>query len=290
MRQSACAIALLVALAASAAPAVHPLTAAIDLNANLRLVARWQPTDRQLMDLLSAARGAQQAVATRERSDQQAVETRADLFRQQAQCLAQGMPVDQAVTDGVAAYFGELEDARLKMMAAVDVQVRAVRRALAPDQARLVAWARPAEIGADGDEPAAATELRQMLADVTEAIRMLERIRYLIASDFATTRTGRIAEYLRQYFRPKTPEFNDAMEWMLDLTDEVRKIKEADWPAQAPLFAGRVLRYVGALDAPDAPQEQAPYNWWDVYYLLTDPHTPEMLQAMLAARGAPAGQ
>jgi len=290
MRHLACLIALTLSLVATAADERPPLSAAIDANANLRLVARLDPNNRQLLDILTAVRASRQVVATYESAKQQALQAQAGVFQQQAQALAQGNPVPAAVTDGIAAYFAARDDDRLRMMRAVDVQVRAVRRALAPDQARLVAWGRPDEISTETDDQVALAELREVLADVNETARMLERIRYLIASDYATTRVGRLAEFLRQYYRPNTREFNDAMEWMFRLTDDVRRVSEDDWPGQAALFAGRVLLRVGALEPPDQRQAQAPYNWWDVYYLLTDVNTPELLQAMLAARGNPAGE
>jgi len=287
MKHLACLTALALSLAVAGADDRHVLTAAIDGNMNLRFVVRLEPTNRQVLDILTAARAARQAVTANEASTQQALQARSDMFRQQAAALAQGQPVDQQITDGIAAYFTARKEDRLKMMRDVDAQVRAVRRALGPDQARIVDWTRPDEIRGETDDQLVLVELREMLAEVTETVRMLERIRYLIASDYSITRVGRLAEYLRQYYRPNTPEFNDAMEWMFGLTDEVRRISEQDWPGQAALYAGRVLMRVGALAPMDQPQGQAAYNWWDVYYLLTDAHTPELLQAMLAARGNP---
>jgi hypothetical protein len=290
MKHLACMIALTLSLAVTAADERHPLTAAIDANTNLRVVARLNPTNRQLLEILAAARAARQVVTTYEQSTQQALQARAGLFEQQARALAQGTPVAAQVTDGIAAHYAAQDENRLTMMRGVDVQVRQVRRALAPDQAGLVSWARPDEISTETDDQVVLAEMRQVLADVNETARLLERIRYLIVSDYSITRIGRLTEFLRQYYRPNTREFDDAMEWMLRLTDEVRLVSENDWPGQAALFAGRVLLRVGALETQDQPRAQAPYNWWDVYYLLTDVHTPELLLALLAARGNPAGE
>jgi len=130
--------------------------------------------------------------------------------------------------------------------------------------------------------------MRDLMADLNGTIRALERVRYLIPGDYVTTRVGHLTDFLTEYYRPNTPELKDALNWMMKLTDEVRVVSEKDWPGQAPFFAARVLQRVGALgDQQEQARARAPYNWWDIYYLLTDPHTPELLQQMLGARGAP---
>lgn len=289
MRHLICVLALTVSLSVFAEDARHPLTRAIDNHANLLFVANLQPDNPQLLDLLTVARAAQQLVTEYEAAEKQLAASKADTFKQQAKALAEGTPVDAAATQAVAAYYAARAQAHAKLLAGVDAQIRQVRRALAPGQVRMIDWSRPAEAGGATEDEAVLEELRQLLSDLNATMRMLERIRYLIASDYITSRVGRLSEFLGDYYRPNTREFNEAMDWMIHLTDEARMVNEEQWPEQAPLFAGRVLQHLGVLEPQQAPEAKQPYNWWDVYYLLTDPQTPAMLQGMLAARGNPAG-
>ena len=267
----------------------HPVAKALDNNTNVWFVSNLQPNNRQLLDILTATRAGRQIMTAYEQDSQQATLAAAPLFRQEIE----GFRDDQAVPEDTEAalrdYRGEQAQRRTKMLVAVDTQIRQVRRALAPEQVHMVDWTRPAEATALADNQSVLEEMRQLNADLGEATRMLERIRYLIASDYITSRIGRIDDYLRGYIRPNTQEFADARDWMLALMDEVRQVPENQWPQQSSLYAGRILQYLGVLEPAQGQQTRARYNWWDVYYLLTDPQSPGMLQQMLAARGNPAG-
>lgn len=282
-------IGLLCVVSYAAEDTRHPLTAALDNDANLVLVADLGLTNRQLLDVLTASRAARQAVAARETTREQLAQQSQALLARQAQALAAGQPVPDDITAGLADIADTQDEAYEKMLTAVGAQVRQVRRTLAPEQARIVDWTAPAEASATEDDAQVLEELRVLGANLSEALRMLERIRYLIVTDYATTRINRLEEYLRQHMRPGTPQFIETREWLLGLLEEVRMVKEDEWPQQAPLYASQVLQRVGLLQPRDRANGRANYNWWDVYYLLADPQSPQMLQAMLEARGNVAG-
>lgn len=288
MRHLACILALATVAMCTAADTRHPLTKAIDYDAHLLVVLDLHPNRNQLFDILTAARAARQLVSAYETEEKQAATANADMFKQQAKALAEGTPLDEQATAAIKAYHEARQRSHAKLLAGVDAQISAVRRRLARDQVRLVDWTRPAEVSVTSDDQAVLEELRQLLYDVNQTERLLERIRYLAPHDYAITRTGRLEEFLREYVRPGTADFKQAMDFMFQLTDETRLVKEDDWPQQAPLFAGRVLQYLGALEPEQRPQAQAAYNWWDVHDLLTDEQTPKMLEQMLAAGGNPA--
>lgn len=288
MKRALCITGLLVCISAWAQQERHPLTKAIDYDAHLLLLTDLQPNSSQLMAILTAARAARQAVTGYEAERKQAATANADDFKQQAKSLAEGTPVDEKVAAAIAAYHDAQRQSHAKLLAAVDAQISQVRRRLAPEQTRLIDWSRPPEVNAVGDDQALTDELRQLLSRVTETERVLERIRYLIPSDYSITRTGRLEEFLRPYVRPNTPEFKQAMDFLFRLTDETRIVSEQDWPQQAPLFAARVLQYLGALEPSRQAGAARPYAWWDLYDLLTDEQTPALLQQILAANGNPA--
>ncbi|MEN6641858.1 MAG: hypothetical protein ABFE08_05375 [Armatimonadia bacterium] len=263
----------------------HPLTKALDYDANLVLLADLNPTNRQLLDILTAARGTRQLVAGYEQTNQQTMIRLKPLLEQSQRALAAGQEPVANVAETLQEMQTAKEERYQKLLGSVGKQVALVRRTLAPEQARLVSWGAPAEASASTDQEAVVAELRLLASNLDQAQRLIERIRYLIVSDYTTTRIGRIEEYLRAYMRPNTPEFNETRDWLVGLIDEARVVKEEDWPAQAPVFAGQVLQRLGLLEPKTTTQAQTNYNWWDVYYLLTDVQTPEMLQAMVAARG-----
>jgi hypothetical protein len=266
----------------------HPLARALDNNAHVWFVADLLPNNRQLLDILTVARMARQVMTQYEQGLAQDLAAAAPLFQQEIQSFSQGDTVPAQTEAGLKAFRQQRAQRRIRMLAAMDAQVRQMRRALAPEQVRMVDWTPPPEAATQGRDQTLLEELRQMNAELGEAERLIERIRYLIASDYITSRIGRIDEYLRQYVRPNTPEFEDARNFMLGLMDEVRRVPEEGWPMQASFYAGRVLQYLGVLDPPQR-QTNAAYDWWDAYNLLTDPQTPAMLQQMLAVRGNPAG-
>ena len=263
----------------------HPLTKALDYDANLVLLSDLNPTNRQLLDVLTATRGTRQLVAGFEQSNQQVMIHLKPLLERSQRALAAGEQPVANVPETLHNVQAAKEERYQKMIASVAKQVSLVRRTLAPDQAGLVNWAAPAEATAAKDQEAVVAELKLLASDLDQAQQMIERIRYLIVSDYTTTRIGRVEEYLRAYMRADTPEFNEMRDWLLGLIDEARVVKEDDWPQQAPVFAAQVLQRLGLLEPRAAPQAETNYNWWDVYYLLTDVQTPAMLQAMLETRG-----
>jgi hypothetical protein len=266
----------------------HPLTKALDNKDNLLLVANLQPTNQQILDLLEAARSARAVVNDYDTTLNQATLDAAPLFRMQLNTFQNGILMDEKSLAALNAYHQQRRQLHTKLLVGVEVLVRQVRHSLGPDQVSLIDWTRPPEAAPPLDNRALLEEMRKLNADLGDATRLLERLRYLVASDYVTSRIGRINDYLRQYVRPNTPEFDEARDWMLGLVDQVRQVPENQWPQQSSLYAGRLMQYLGVLEPDNAQPAQTRWDWWDVYSLLTDSQTPEMLQQMLAARGNPA--
>lgn len=262
----------------------HPLTRALDYDANLVLVADLNPTNRQLLDIMTVSRGARQLVTAYEQANRQSMARLQPMLEQAERGLAGGEEPGGDVAVTLEEAQADREERYQQLLRSVGKQVDLVRRALGPEQARLVNWTAPAEASAD-DQEAVVGELRLLASNLDQARQMISTIRYLIVSDYSITRIARVEEYLKMHERPGTPQFAADREWMLRHLEQARMVEEADWPQQAPVFAAQVLQRLGLLEARPAGQAQTNYNWWDVYYLLTDVQTPEMLQAMLAAGG-----
>lgn len=288
MKRLACLAALWLALAACAQDARHPLNRAMDYDNNLLLVLDLQPDNQQLLQLLSLSRAGAQQLSQAQAQDKQAAQSIATVLQQQVQALKQNTPVPPDVVTAIDAYYTATDERRERLLAGVDDLIQQLRRSLVPEQARLVDWSAPAG-AAPADSQAATEKMRHALAVMNEIRDALETIRYLTPMQYSTTRVGRIDYFLSAYIRPNTPQFARAHDWMIGLTDEMRQVPEQQWPQEAPLFAGRVMQELGVLNGLQAPQNGPPYGWWDVYNLLTDPQTPEMIQQLIANRGNPAG-
>ncbi len=278
------------AKAQEAAATPVSLSQAIERHAHVMLLADWRLDRAQLMDLLVAVRAARQAMAEYENENQKAAEAAASGLKPYLQAMKESFERDENVKAALSSFDEAAAQRRAKMLASVDRQINAVRRMLTPEQQRLVNWTRPAEVRIAAPEEGLLEELREMLGDIHEIRRVLERIRYLIPGDYITRRVGMLREFLQDYYPPDTPEFNAALDWMIRLTDEMRRVPERDWPEEAAIYVGRVWQYLsGGEPQPlaGAQEPAAPYNWWDVFYLLTDPQTPTLLEQIIGIGAAP---
>ncbi|MEI6502421.1 MAG: hypothetical protein WCP21_15525 [Armatimonadota bacterium] len=286
-------LALLIAVGC-AAEERHPLTKALDYDTNLLLVVDLRLSDRQLADLAQATQVAGTAIAVYDKARETALKSKSSLLAQEFKALSEGGELAAETAAGLDDLRQAQALRRVQRFAAVDAQIRRLRRSLSPEQAALVNWNRPSDVPAATDDTVVLEELRLLASRLTEAERFIERIRYLIPIDYIQTHVARTEEYLRPYVRPGTRDFDDARDWTVKLLDEARVVNEAEWPAQAPLFASQLLQHFGLLEQPGQANAQAQtrYGWWDVYYLLTDAQTPAMLQTMMngpapAANAAP---
>lgn len=286
-------LAVLVVCLASAAFAAderHPLTRALDYDTNLLLVLDLQLDNRQLGTLTAAVSTAARMVAA---SDRTGAGPGGDLLQQEFQALAEGRQLTGQQQAALEQLRAAEREQRGRLYAAADAQIKRLRRALSPQQAALIDWTAPPEVPAVPDESGALEELRNLAANLDHARGFLDRLRYAIPTLYIQTRQGRIDEFLREYYEPGTEEFFAARDWTIKLLDDARMVDEEQWPREAPAFASELLQRVGGLDEVEVemrgPNNRARYNWWDLYYLLTDPQSPYMLQAMTGV-AAPANR
>jgi len=134
--------------------------------------------------------------------------------------------------------------------------------------------------------------LEEIAARITSCGNLLEGIRYLNPADYVTTRMWRLQEFLDDYgLLPNTREYEEALDYLTRLTDEMRVLPEEEWPDARFLYAARALVYIGGLEVE---QEEAVgatlFGFWDIHGFLSDPQTPELLSKLLNTINAGAGQ
>jgi hypothetical protein len=264
----------------------HPLVREIAYVNNLLLINDLQLNLQQLQVLLNSANTASRLVSEADRGHAVALVGKSALLRERIKALQDGTLLSADKMAMLADLWDAEQNRHGHMLTAVDVQIRGVQRTLSAQQAALVDWTTPAQVASAPDERAALDDMRRLGSRLTDARRLIETLRYSIAFDYSTTRIGRINSFLTNYFQPNTPIFDRAFNITSRVISDARVVDERDWPQLAPLFAARLLQRLALLDDKARQQAQARYNWWDMYYLLTDPQTPTMLQTVLTQLGA----
>lgn len=263
----------------------HPLVKALDYDTNLLMVNNLRLTTPQVANLQRLAAQTAETLNSSNQAHANALKTVAPLLEQEIKALADGVELDAATARQLDIYRAAEADRHSKLLVAINAQIRLFRRSLTNQQAALFNWQCPPDMTPPPDRATTLQEMQALSARLLAAQGLIERIRYLIASDYSITRIGRIETYLRDYLEPNTPRFNEARDFLLNLVDQARRVDEKDWPGQAPLFAAQVLQHLNLLNPEEQPMGvRTPYNWWDAYSLLTDNQTQDLTQAILNAR------
>jgi hypothetical protein len=266
----------------------HPLTQAMFYGDNLNLVNILDPTDSQLALMAQIAGASRQLVAAREKEHETALARVRGALVAEREALRTGRPLapeSRLVLERMREAQDRAED---KLLVELDGQIQRWRQLLTPQQASRVDWRPPPSIAPAEDRQDELQALRALVAHLDEVGREIERIRYLIPSDYVTTRIGRINALLRPYRRPGSREFDEAREFVLRLTDEARLVPEREWVSRAPEFPARFLHYLGELEDDKTRIARPQFDWWDLHRVLTDPQTPAMFSRMLPAGPPPA--
>lgn len=266
----------------------HPLTQAMFYGDNLNLVNTLDPMDSQLALLAQIAGAGRQLVAAREKDYETALARVREALLAEREALRTGRALAPE-TRLVLERMREAQDrAEEKLLVELDGQIQRWRQILTPQQASRVDWQPPPWIAPAEEGRDELQALRALVAQLDEVGREIERIRYLIASDYISTRIGRINALLRPYLRPGSREFDEARDFVLRLTDEARLVPEREWPSRAPEFPARFLHYLGELEDDKTRVAQPQFDWWDLHRVLTDPQTPAMFSRMLPTGLPPA--
>lgn len=281
-------------LAASALWAEDPrndLAKALDYGKNLLLVRQLDPNAEDLIAMVNTSRALVRLEAESGKAYEATLTQGQRLLRAEKQWLLEGItPLKPEDEKALAALRLDLQQQTERKFVAADAQLRLLGRRLSPETGGLVQWTRPVDFPAPPAEDLQIERLRLLAARLDQAARMLDRIRYLDAANYVTSRVGRLREYLQDHgYRDNTRDMDDALDFMFRLCDEGRLVPEDRWEEQLPILAARTLQYLGELQDPEtAPGQTRPVSWWDIYNLLSDPQTPALLGKLLnTLQGAP---
>ncbi len=285
-------LALLTAMGSSLAADPRPeLSKALDYAHSMFIFYRLDPTAEDLAALLRASRNIIRLQSEREKEHLAALVKAAPDLKIARDALLAGQAIPQAVQDALDRLSETETAADDELHEDVANEMVMLQRQLSEESARLVNWRIPWDYPLPPDDEANVERLEQLAARITSCGNMLESIRYLNAADFVTTRMWRLQEFLDEYgIEPDTREYEEAMDYLTRLTDEMRVQPEEQWPDLRFLYAARALVYVGGLEQEQEEAEQETlFGFWDILECLSDPQTPELLSKLLNAMNTGAG-
>jgi hypothetical protein len=267
---------LMAALSGQAAPKITPVPQAVtDAMAELRMlgfILGVQPGPQQmgaLGQLLAAAGTDKQAVQAR--ADQAAQEA-AEALPKTIDAVSKGQAVPADVADKVQQALADGDGADGMMKAAMSTHINGLRRILTGPQREMIDW-RPTG-GAEKIPPEERARVLEAEAGVIgEALDALNTIKFAAGWKYKNLKVQFTEPLVARYIDPRSPDYEDAVRFALDLVRDARYVKQADWYAGADVeFATRLMRRLGGLqEEPDATREGPPamYDWQDVYEILS---------------------
>lgn len=198
------------------------------------------------------------------------------------QLLAEGHEVPEDLRTALENYETQREAALLKLYRDVNREMQVIRDNLYPEQLAMLDFTPPASIA-----PEEAIQQRVRLQQIAieriqTAGRMLERVKYLDAFNFVTGRTPIVISYLTQYFEQNTPQFQAAMDVVIEYTDRVRLLTDEEWQQNAWAIAAELVEALGLMPEWNPAPDPNKVGWNALYRLFTAPQTLEVVQALAA--------
>lgn len=164
--------------------------------------------------------------------------------------------------------------------------IQTMREILDRRQAALVDWRVPPEVAAEQDVEGERLLQREMLADISDAVRFMSSLRSLQNTMYRRMRLVRTEEWLSHYISPEEPDFLEVRDRVADEISRTRPIPREEWEAGADIAtAVTILGMAGRQYEAGWEPSDRPLSWYDMADLLKDPQTAEVLQQMAATRG-----
>lgn len=194
--------------------------------------------------------------------------------------LAAGQEVPENLHTALQNYEKQREAALLQLYRDVNREMQAIRDILYPEQLAGLDFTPPPSIAPKESIQERARLQQIAITRIQSAGRMLERIKYLDVFNFITGRTPIIISYLAQYFPQDTPEFQAAMDVVIEYTDRVRLLDEETWRENAWAIAAELVEALGLMPEFESAPDPNKVSWNELYRLFTAPPTLEVVQAL----------
>ncbi len=263
----------------------HEMFAALGRSQVVALLNDLQLAPDQLALLLPLVKQAQKVITTRDNeTDRLLAKVQSDLAALRDSLLVAGTASD-ATLQRVVDLRSRLEDARLDAMAKVAEVIDQMQDILAPPQAVLIDWSKPAEVLVRQSPAVRAAVERRRAAVIVSILRFLDGLRNVVEPMFTQMLQGRCQDLAAQYFQPGSPAFAHAVEYLMRAARQMKMISIQDWPQASGDLAVTIAMDLGIMPAeggPPGPPKRI--TWQSLYNMLTNPDTPELVQKMISAR------
>ncbi|MCX7598378.1 MAG: hypothetical protein N2512_05865, partial [Armatimonadetes bacterium] len=262
------------------------------LSAMRQLELMWLFQDLDLTAEQAAAMGellAQIEVDVKNAQAKQA-EVAADapgILSQVKAALSQGQPIPAKVADAARKLLASAEEVDANLTRAMAENLVAFRRLLSEPQRSLVYW--------QPDGPALRAMPREYRAEamhhdavlIADAVDFLNAIKFQRSKRYRNVKVQFTDDFVAQYVDPDSPEFDAIVDAVLEVVTQARYVAPEDWENGADVeYGARVIRAMGLLEELEVPAPgNEPYDWRDLYELLTDPAAVAMARMWMGTPG-----
>ena len=186
--------------------------------------------------------------------------------------LKEHKPPEAETADQIQKVLAADDEREVNLKLAMLRYLRNFRRILAPPQRQLVDWVPPGDVQRLVPAQVRTVRLRQRAALIQQALEFLNRLKYQTAKRYMNLKVSQSQQFVAAFVPPDSPDFDRAMDFVLNLVTEARMVPREDWENGADVeFATRLMRGLGVLrdDVVPPPTGDELYDWQTLYDLLT---------------------
>lgn len=192
--------------------------------------------------------------------------------------LLKSEPLTEQQADALMEIHTVEGEAAFGILGSAAEHLREIQEALDDDQNMLIDWRAPlAAIYGERAEDKV-DKLLDIAADVTDFVDLFQEIRYVEPVAYQAGADRLAADFIDRHMDARGRRFDAALDYMLDIMNEVREYPEARWSETAAgMFAVDAMIELRLLPARpglgNAPTggANARYNWWDMERMVSDP-------------------
>lgn len=252
-----------------------------DLNVTGSQLSAMAPVSEALVSDYSAARGEFLQVVRENYSALNSLQS----------VLMEGGEIGRGSVEAVGTIFDAEMAYQQQRTAAAVQQLWRVHEILDRQQNRLINWRPPGPVGPSIPKEERIQMLTRMAANVQDFVGMFDEIRYADPTTYEYYADNMAAEFLQDYIPPRTPDFRHRRDYLVDMQVQARQIPQEQWDeitasqlAVETMRGLRLLPRTGGVGMGVSGGPNAPYTWWSMEEVFSDPQTPEMLRTMLQKR------
>ncbi len=237
-----------------------------------------QPSQAQQM--IPIVERIQDLVRQQRQADEQRLrQIRPTLQQARSQLVAGQMPSEQAQRV-IASYREQRQQAQLTLMRAVDREFANLENIFTRQQNQAFDWTPPESVNMEESMQRILQQQRVAMGRIQRAAEVLNSVKHLDTFNFVTARIPILTDYLSLYYRPDTPEFEQAMEIAIAATDQVRLLTEEQWQTNALDIAADLVEELGLMPPMQVRQRPGTVSWSALYRLFTNEQTLVVLRGL----------